>query len=101
MTKAMPVGLCSVTAPARSAVRGAPVKGDGRDPRVRGSRLAHQVCSTLAGSDGDLRDQVPTNEGSASASSPPSSARSTRSRLRLRSRSAPAASGELELTELN
>ncbi len=79
MTEAMPVGLCSVTAPSGSAARGAPVKGDGRDPRVIGSRLAHQVCSTLAGLDGDLRDQVPTNEGC----------------------TAPHTSGELELTELN
>ena len=63
MTEAMPVGLCSGTAPSRSAVRGAPVKADGTNRRVRGSRLAHQVCSTLAVFDGDLRDQVPTNEG--------------------------------------
>ena len=101
MTEAMPVGLCSVTAPSRSAARGAPVKADGRDPRVRRSRLDPWIGQTHRGEDGDLWDQVPTNEGSASAPPPTSSARSSRSRLRLRSRSAPAASGALELTELN
>ena len=63
MTEAMPVGLCSVTAPSRSAARGAPVKGDWRDPRVRGSQLDLWIGQTHRGEDGTLRDQVPTNEG--------------------------------------
>ncbi len=58
MTKAMPVGLGSVTAPSRSAARGAPVKGDGRDPRVRGSQLDLWIGQTHRGEHGDLRDQV-------------------------------------------
>ena len=63
MTEAMPVGLCSVTAPSRSAARGAPVKADGRDPRVRRSRLDPWIGQTHRGEDGDLWDQVATNEG--------------------------------------
>ena len=63
MIEAMPVGLCSVTAPSRSAGRGGPVKGDGVVCSVRGFRLDLQIRQTHRGKDGDLWDQVPTEEG--------------------------------------
>ena len=63
MTEAMPVGLCSVTAPSRSGARGAPVKADGRDPRVRRSRLDPWIGQTHRGEDGDLWDQVLPTRG--------------------------------------
>jgi len=45
----MPVGLCSATAPSRSAARGAPVKGDGIVCSVRGPRRDRQIGQTPRG----------------------------------------------------
>jgi len=47
--EAMPVGLCSATAPSRSDARRAPVKGDGVVCSVRGSRLDRPACSLPPG----------------------------------------------------
>ena len=63
MTEAMPVGLCSATAPSRSAARGAPVKGDGVVRSVRGFRLDLQIGQTPRGEDRDLWGEVPTDGG--------------------------------------
>ena len=95
MTKAMPVGLCSVTAPFRSAARGAPVKGDGRDPHLRGSQLDQWIDQTHRGKVGDLWNQVLPTGGAPR----PLRLRLPLDPLALGSGSAPAASGALELTE--
>ena len=63
MTEAMPVGLCSVTAPSRSAARGAPVKGDGIVCSVSGSRLGRLDPLHPRGPDGDATECVPTGVG--------------------------------------
>ena len=55
----MPVGLCSVTAPSRSAVRCAPVKGAGILSRVRGFRLGHSVSALLTDPYGDATEGAP------------------------------------------